>query len=312
MKTLKLNNGHQIPKIGLGTYAIDKDTTPEIIKDAIDVGYRLFDCAWLYKNEEEIGIGLNAKIDDGTVKRDELFILTKLSNTYHEKKLVVPKLKEQLKSLNLDYVDLYLMHWPFGFKEDADFWTFDKGSSIYSDVDYLETWEAMEECVALGLTRSIGISNFNSEQITRLLNSATIKPVVNEVEVSPNVNNKRLIKFCEERDIVVVGYSPLGHFGENVNPDLPKPTIHDEQIKTIAKKHNKSPAQVILKYLINLGIVVVPKTISKARMIENMDLFNFELDSDDTKYIDSINSNNRVCLLPIFKDHKYYPFNIEF
>ncbi|KAF5290042.1 hypothetical protein FQA39_LY14823 [Lamprigera yunnana] len=312
MKVLKLNNGQEIPIIGLGTYRSGKGEVSQAIKDAIDVGYRHFDCAFMYHNEEEVGIGLQAKIDDGTVKRKDVFVVTKLWNNYHEPTLVMPMLKQQLKSLQLDYIDLYLMHWPFGFIEKADLLPTDEGPSVYSDVDYLNTWKAMEECVTTGLTRSIGISNFNSEQIERLLNACIVKPVVNQIEVNPNINNKNLIEFCKTKDIVVTAYCPLGRLDLADDPTIPKPTILDKRVGVISKKHGKSPAQIILKYLIDLGITIIPKTVNKSRMMENANLFDFKLDQEDTEYIDSLNKNERICGFSAFKDHKYFPFNIEF
>ncbi|KAF5271994.1 hypothetical protein FQR65_LT04975 [Abscondita terminalis] len=311
-KTLKLNSGDEIPVVGLGTYKSAKGEVSQAVKDAIEVGYRHFDCAWFYLNEEEVGIGLRAKIEDGTVKREDLFVVTKLWNNFHDKESVVPMLKQQLKNLGLDYVNLYLMHWPFGFKKEADCWPVDDVPNAYSDVDYLETWKGMEECVKLGLARNIGISNFNSEQIERLLNSANIKPATNQIEVNPNINNKKLIKFCKEKGIVVTGYCPLGRIDAAGDPNIPKPTVFDERVVAMADKYKKTPAQVILRYLVNLGITIVPKTVTKKRMIENLDLFDFDLDRDEVEYLDSLNKNVRICQFNYFKDHKYFPFHIDY
>ncbi|KAJ8944861.1 hypothetical protein NQ314_009351 [Rhamnusium bicolor] len=272
-KVLKLNNGRELPVVGLGTYKSGPGEVKKAIKDAIDAGYRHFDCAWFYGNEAEVGIGLRAKIDEGKVKRQDLFITSKLWNNFHAKDQVVPMLKETLNNLKLDYVDLYLIHWPFGFKETASLWPVGKGAAAYSDVDYLETWQGMEECVNLGLAKSIGISNFNAEQIERLLKNCKIKPVCNQVEVNPNLNQKKLIEFCKQRDIVVVGYCPLA--------------------------------------AISLGISVIPKSVTKSRIIENIDI-DFTLDPEDVAYLDSCNKNQRVCPLAEFKNHKYYSFNTEY
>ncbi|KAK4878498.1 hypothetical protein RN001_011004 [Aquatica leii] len=309
---LKLNTGHQIPIIGLGTYKSDKGEVSQAVQDAIDVGYRHFDCAWFYHNESEVGVGIQAKIQDGTVKREDLFVVTKLWNNFHAKECVVPMLKQQLKSLQLDYIDLYLIHWPFGFKETSDSWPVDEGSAAYSDVDYLETWQGMEECVELGLARAIGISNFNSAQITRLLNAVKIKPSVNQIEVNPNINNKKIIQFCKEKGIVVTGYCPLGRVDCANDPDIPKPTIFDERVIAMAEKYKKTPAQIILRYLINLGITVIPKTVTKKRMIENLNVFDFDLEGEETDYIDSLNKNVRICSFSSFEDHKYFPFHLEY
>lgn len=313
MKTLKLNNDKEIPIIGYGTFKSTEGEAYRIVKEAIDVGYRHFDCAYFYHNEHEIGAALTDKIKDGTVKRDDLFITTKLWNNFHAKDLVVPMLRSQLKSLQLEYVDLYLIHWPFGFKKDAEMDLSALDSSAYSDVDYLETWEAMEECVRLGLARSIGISNFNTDQITRLLNAAQIKPAVNQIEVNPNINQKKLIQFCGDRGIVITGYCPLGRmYAYEDSSDVPKPTLLDERVLAMREKYNKTAAQIVLRYLLDLGITIVPKSTRKERMIENLDVFDFELEKVDVEYLDSLDRSARICGFTDFKDHKYYPFNIEY
>lgn len=154
----------------------------QAVKDAIDVGYRHIDCAMLYGNEKEIGEAIREKINDGTVKREDLFIVTKLWNTFHEKEQVVPTCKKSLENFGLDYIDLYLIHWPVALKLIGPFnirLPF-KDAHGY-DYDYVDTWKGMEECVRLGLTKSIGLSNFNSQQVQRVLDAATIKPVMNQV-----------------------------------------------------------------------------------------------------------------------------------
>lgn len=176
-----------------------------------------------------------------------LFILQLWCN-YHAKESVVPILRRALKNFNLDYVDLFLIHWPFGFKETAKEWPIDDGPSAYSDVDYLETWQGMEQCEHLGLTKSIGVSNFNSEQIDRLYKAAKIKPVCNQIEVHANFNQKKLIEFCNQRNIVVTAYRPLG--GASTTDEASEIAIHDKKVSVIGKKYGKTPAQVVLNYLV--------------------------------------------------------------
>ncbi|XP_022914598.1 aldo-keto reductase 1B-like [Onthophagus taurus] len=310
-KVMKLNNGREIPIIGLGTYKSPAGEVERAVRDAIDAGYRHFDCAWLYGNESEIGDALSEKIKNGSVKREDLFITSKLWCNYHKKELVVPMIKETLANLKLDYIDLYLIHWPFGFKEDAGMWPMGEDSA-YSDVDYLETWEGMEECVKLGLAKSIGVSNFNSQQLTRLLEKCKIKPVVNQIEVNPNINQKKMIKFCADRDIVVTGYCPMGRVENDGIPGFPTPTIKDPKVIEMAEKYEKTPGQIILNYLVSLGIAVVPKSVTRTRIIENIDIFDFKLDDEDTKYLDSCNKNQRICFFECFKTHPHFPFNIEY
>ncbi|XP_044255967.1 aldo-keto reductase family 1 member B1-like [Tribolium madens] len=309
--TLKLNNGREIPIVGLGTYKSPPGQVQEAVKAAISCGYRHIDCAWFYENEAEVGQGIHAKIADGTINREDIFITSKLWNNFHAKNSVVPMLRDSLKKLGLDYVDLYLIHWPMGFKETAP--PLPPDASGYSDVDYLETWQGMEECVKLGLAKSIGLSNFNSEQIERVLQKCTIKPVVNQVEVNPNINQKKLIKFCKDRDIVVVGFCPLGRSNYvGLRPNFPSPTIHDPKVIEMGKKYNKTPAQVVLNYLVSLGISVIPKSVTPSRIEENINIFDFQLHKDDIAYLDSCNKNQRCSPQSNHADHKYFPFNIEF
>ncbi|KAJ8963485.1 hypothetical protein NQ318_018968 [Aromia moschata] len=299
--TLKLNNGYVIPTIGLGTYKSNPGEVEDAVKYAIDVGYRHIDCAWFYKNEKEVGVGLKAKLDDGTVKREDLFILW---NNYHERKNVVPMLKESLEALQLDYIDLFLIHWPFGFKETAE--PLPTSTEAYSDVDYIETWAGMEECVKLGLTKSVGLSNFNKDQIERVLKNCVIKPVVNQVEVNPNINQKDLIGFCKERDIVVVGFCPLGRGSLSTTiSTYPPSTVLDPNVIEMSKKYNKTPRASNTEIF---RICVIPKSVTKSRILENFNIYDFELDKEDTKYLDSCNKNQRVSPMAAYKDHKYYPF----
>lgn len=312
-KRIKLNNGVFLPTVGLGTYRSKPGEVEEAVKTAIDVGYRHFDCAWFYGNEKEVGSAIREKICQGVVKREDLFITSKLWNNFHARDAVIPKLKESLAAFRLDYLDLYLIHWPFAFKEDAPLWPIEDPKSAYSDIDYLETWQGMEEAQKLGLTKAIGVSNFNAEQVDRVLMNGTIKPVCNQVECNPNINQKKLIKFCKERDIVVVGFCPLGRSEYAGNPGFPEPTIFDPKVAEIGKKYNKTPAQVVLNYLVgSLGIVVVPKSVTESRIAENFAIFDFELDAGDVAYLDSCHKNQRVCPLPAFQDHKHYSFNTEF
>jgi len=310
MKFIKLNTGFEIPILGLGTYNSQPGEVERAVSCAIDIGYRHFDCAWFYANEAEIGKALKEKINEGKVKREELFITSKLWNNFHAREKVVPKLKETLAALQTDYLDLFLIHCPFAFKEEAPLWPINEGKSAYSDIDYLETWKGMEECVKLGLTKSIGVSNFNAKQLQRVLANCNIPPAVNQVECNPNLSQKKLIEFCNENNIHVTGYSPLGK-AETAGTEYPESTIFDPKVAAIGKKYGKTPAQVVLNYLITLGISVVPKSVKESRIKENFDVLDFTLDEEDIKYLDGCNKNKRVCPLA-FADHKYYPFHDEY
>ncbi|KAF2888023.1 hypothetical protein ILUMI_18150, partial [Ignelater luminosus] len=182
----------------------------------------------------------------------------------------------------------------------------------FSDYDYIDTWKAMEELHRKGLAKSIGISNFNKRQVERLLENCTIVPVTNQVECHPYLNQKKLIEFCTSRGIIITAYSPLG----SKNSPWAKPgdvwLLDDPRLKPIAEKLRKTPAQIVLRYQIQRGLITIPKSINKNRMAENMQIFDFELSSDDMAHINSFNCNKRLCPFVEFKDHKYYPFNDEY
>jgi aldehyde reductase len=318
-KTVKLNNGRDFPLVGLGTWKSPPGQVYEAVKVAINAGYRHIDCAYAYGNEKEVGQALNEVINEGKVTREELFITSKLWNTYHKRERVELCLNKSLEALGLKYLDLYLMHWPLGYQEgDELFPKNESGQVLISDVDYLEAYLGMEDAVKAGKVKSIGVSNFNSEQIDRLIKEGNIKPVVNQVECHPYLNQKKLIEFCGQRNIVVTAYSPLG------SPDRPwaKPeeaTLLDEpKLKNIAKKYNKSTAQILIRFQVQRGVSVIPKSVTKERIISNINVFDFELTSEEMATIEGFDRGTEGRFLhlrwngPIVVGHKYYPFNIPF
>lgn len=307
-----LNNGMQIPALGLGTWQSTVGEVGEVVRNAIEIGYRLFDCAWLYSNEKEIGEGLRSKIREGTVKREELFIVTKLWNTFHHEEDVVPACKESLKNFGLDYVDCYLMHWPCAQKSVGKLNpTLPFANIADEEYDITKTWKAMEECVKLGLVKSIGLSNFNSQQIKRILDNCTIKPVLNQIEVTPFMNQKKLIKFCRDYSIEIMAYSPLGSptRGWLKANDLVL-ALDDARLKNIGNKYGKSGAQVVLRYVYQQGAIPIPKSSNVERLKQNIDIFNFELNKDDISVIDEFNCGVRVCHAEEMKNNQEYPFNL--
>ncbi|CRL00278.1 CLUMA_CG013551, isoform A [Clunio marinus] len=311
-----LKNGQKIPALGLGTWKSPPGQVEQAVKDAIDVGYRHIDCAFVYGNENEVGNAISEKIADGKVKREELFLTSKLWNTFHNPKDVKPALEKTLKNLKTDYLDLYLIHWPMGYKEAGDdlFPKNENGELLFSNDDYVDTWKAMENLVDSGLIKSIGLSNFNSKQIERVLEIARIPPVMNQVECHPYLTQKKLMELCRSKGIHITAYSPLG------SPDRPwaKPgdteLMQDPKLLEISKKYNKSAAQILIKYQLQRGNIVIPKSVTKSRIMSNFDVFNFELNDGDIAAIDAFNMGGRFCPLNFdgLPQHLHYPFNIEY
>ena len=301
-----------IPIVGLGTWQSKPGEVAAAVETCIDAGYRHLDCAYAYQNEQEVGNGIQAKLKDRTIKRGDLFVTTKLWNTFHSGNLVRGICMEQLKMLQLDSVDLYLIHWPHGFEEGGD--RFPKnpdGSMRYSDVDYLETWTAMESLVDEGLVKNIGLSNFNHEQIERVLKIARIHPAMLQVEANIYFQNRKLQKFCEGKGIPMTAYSPLGSPGSNSGDAVNKP-LEDPVVKELAAKYNKTEGQILLRFLVQRGLVVIPKSVTPERIRSNLDLFDFSFTEEDMQKLFALDKNLRSITLDRDKGHKHFPFNAEY
>ncbi len=273
---LTLADGQKMPQEGFGMYKItDQSTITSSMKYAYDAGYRLFDTAQLYKNEAEVGNALH----ELALPREELFITTKVSEPNQGYKQTIKSVKESLKKLQLDYVNLLLIHWPI---ERA----------------FFDTWSALEELKKAGLTKSVGVSNYQMIHLQYLATQATEMPVINQIERHPRLNQLPLLKYDREHNIVTQAWSPLGRGTILNNPVLEK----------IAKKHNKSTAQIVLRWHLQSGIAFIPKSVHEARIKQNINIYDFELSDDEMTAIDSLNNFARVGKEPAL----VYEYNLKY
>lgn len=259
--TTTLHNGVKMPWFGLGVYKVQEgEEALNSVKAAIKAGYKAIDTAALYENEESVG----QAIKESGVAREELFITTKVWNSDQRNDSVLEAFETSLKKLGLEYVDLYLVHWPVKEK-------------------YKQTWKVLEQLYKEGRVRAIGVSNFNIRQLEDLLSDAEIKPMVNQVELHPLLSQPELREYCKKQEIQIEAWAPLGQ-GR---------LLEHEVLTEIAARYNKSTAQVILRWDLQNEIVTIPKSVKEHRIIENADIFDFELSSSDIEKINSLNENKR-------------------
>ncbi|MGN7394211.1 aldo/keto reductase [Bacillus sp. RJGP41] len=260
-ETITLHNGVKMPQLGFGVFKVKNgNETVESVKKAVEVGYRAIDTAAIYENEEGVG----QAIRECGVPREELFITSKVWNTEQGYDKTLKAFEDSLNRLGLEYLDLYLIHWPGKDK-------------------YLETWRALEKLYKDGKVKSIGVSNFHIHHLENLLANSEVKPVVNQIELHPLLTQVEIRDYCAKHEIKVESWSPLGR--GNL---LEEPTINH-----IAKKHGKSPAQVLIRWHLQHDLVVIPKSITPSRIKENAQVFDFSLSLNEMNQIDALNKNER-------------------
>ncbi|CAI9757313.1 unnamed protein product [Fraxinus pennsylvanica] len=282
-----LNSGHMIPAIGFGTVAFPLPPPEQLTTtfgDAVEAGYRHFDTAAVYGTEECLGQAVARALERGLIKnRDEVFVTSKLSTNDGHHDLVLPALKETLRKLGLEYVDLYLIHAPVRIKQSAEHFRVTEEDMLHFDIK--ETWKAMEECCKLGLAKSIGVSNYSCAKLLKLLEFATIPPAVNQVEMNVAWQQQKLLKFCKEKNILVCAWSPLGANGAVWGSHR---VMQSPILKDIAAAKNKSVAQVALRWVHEQGAIPIVKSFNKERMKENLQILDWKLTGEEVSRIQQI------------------------
>ncbi|XP_076891897.1 D-galacturonate reductase-like [Bidens hawaiensis] len=283
-----------IPHIGLGTGTVTAtgDAVKAAVLEAIKAGYRHFDTATFYGTEKPVGEAIAEALKAGFLKsREEVFVTTKLWCNSNERDLVLPALKKSLQNLGLEYVDLYLIHWPI--KINYEHVKIPVPKELVTAIDLKGVWEAMEECQNLGLTKSIGVSNFSSQKIQDILSFAKIPPAVNQVEMNPRWQQKQLNEFCKKNNILITAYSPLASFGNFWGNNS---VVECDALQDIAKSKGKTTAQISLRWLYEQGVSFVVKSFNKERMKENFDIFDWSLTAEELSKISQIPQQKLVYL----------------
>jgi D-xylose reductase len=302
---LSLSSGDRLPSVGLGFWKVPRPAAADLVVSAVQAGYRHFDCACDYGNEAEVGAGLRAVLGQQLCRREDLWVTSKLWNTYHAREHVRPALERSLKDLSLDYLDLYLIHFPiaqrfvpFGDRYPPE-WTFDpsaeKPRMEPARVPVAETWGAMEDLVRAGLVKNIGVCNFGVSLLRDLLSYAQIPPAVLQVELHPYLTQERLVRYCRESNIAVTAFSPLAaqsYFSIGMARE-DESVLEQHVIREAAGRHNKTPAQVVLRWGVQRGTAIVPKTTNRDRLRENLALFDFELSAEEMQQLGALDRCRR-------------------
>ncbi|CAJ0589767.1 unnamed protein product [Cylicocyclus nassatus] len=314
--TIKLSSGGSMPILGLGTWLSEnEEELTTALKAALDGGYRLIDTAFIYHNEAVIGKVLQEYFKNGKLKRSDIFITTKLPFTAHAPEDVARCFQMQLDALQLDYVDLYLIHCPVPVERKKDSFeiAFVDDMQVYSTVDHLDTWRAMEKLYDAGKAKALGLSNFNAKQIQRIYDNVRIKPANLQVECHLYWPQNELYEFCKAHNISFTAYAPLGSRAhKNWNPNLKWgecDPLTDPTVKELAEKHHKTPAQILLRFLIERGMAVIPKSVKPKRVKENSDVFDFSLSEEEMQKLTSIKIRTRIFVWDLAIGHPFYPFD---
>jgi D-xylose reductase len=317
---LRLSTGSQMPALGLGLWKVDPSTAPTLVQEATCAGWRHFDCASDYGNEPEVGAGLWNVLKSGSVRREELWITSKLWNTNHRAEHVRPACERSLRDLRLDHLDLYLIHFPIALAYVPPETRYPAGWFYEPDapepcmkparVPIAETWHAMEELLRAGFVRNIGVSNFNISLLRDMLAYAEARPAVLQVEMHPYLAQEKLVRFCNLEKIAVTAFSPLGApsyvpLGMATEGDS---VLNEPVVRDAAAAHAKTPAQIVLRWAVQRGTAAIPKTARPERLRENLAIFDFELSASEMDAIGALNRNRRFNDPGIFCEKAFNTF----
>jgi diketogulonate reductase-like aldo/keto reductase len=280
--TLRLNTGRDMPLVGLGTWQAPRGVVGAAVADALRAGYTHVDCAAAYANEFEVGDALHAAFERGTLRREDVFVTSKLWNDRRKPEDVRAGLRQTLEDLRLEYLDMYLIHWPVVWK---------RGTLMQDDPDasLAECWEALERAMDEGLVRGIGVSNFSERQLAELIRVARVKPAVNQIEIHPRLPQTELVRYCQSQGVQVTAYSPLARGGGLLD--------HPAVVRA-ATRLGVTPAQAALRWNVQNGVVVIPKSVTPARIAQNADIFGFELGADDMDELEAVNDGVTTSTSP--------------
>jgi len=304
MKKLTFKNDDKIDAIGLGTWKSDPGKVGDAVKTALKVGYRHVDCAAVYGNEKEVGTALQESFSEYDIKREDVWITSKLWNTAHKPQDVIPALKQSLSDLQLNYLDLYLIHWPVAFKpglegfpeSDEDFLSLDK-------VPIIDTWKVMLEAKEEGLIKHAGVSNFSIKKLKDLSSKTDHAPEMNQIELHPYLQQNDMLEYCSENNILVTAYSPLGSSDrpDSMKTDDEPSLLENEVINEIADKHDATPAQVLIKWAVERDTIVIPKSTNAGRIEENLKSAELSLDDEDMAKIKKLDYHYRYLDGKVFE-----------
>ena len=295
METLQFANGDQMPILGLGTWKSTPGEVYKAVKEALRIGYRHIDCAPIYGNEAEVGQALADSFKEGVTSRDQLWITSKLWNNSHAPENLQPSLEKTLSDLQIDSLDLYLIHWPVVLRKEVLFHESVNDLIALDDLPIIKTWSVMEEMVDKGLCNHIGVSNFSVAKLKGLLTDGNLKPEMNQIELHPYLQQPAMLEFCKSNGIHLTGYAPLGSADrpERLKVEDEPILLEEPAITTIAERHGITPAQLVLSWAIHRRTAVIPKSVNPGRLKQNLSAAEVSLAQDDMQEMSGLDHHRR-------------------